>query len=66
MYRVKNKFEVMHTREQVQYETENIMEILLVTYFMSIDLIVTRGQSWSYGRRIKHYLCNQFPSTLTL
>jgi len=26
-----NKFEVMYTREQVQYEAEHIMEFLLVT-----------------------------------
>jgi len=31
MYRGKNKFEVMYTREQVQYEKENIMECLIVT-----------------------------------
>jgi hypothetical protein len=31
MYRGKNKFEVMYTREQVHYEEENIMEFVLVT-----------------------------------
>jgi hypothetical protein len=29
MYRGKNKFEVMHTREQVKYEAEHIMELLI-------------------------------------
>jgi len=33
---------------------------------MSIDLIVTREPKWSYGSRIKIYLCNQLISTLTL
>jgi len=31
MYRGKNKFEVMYTREQVQYEAKHIMEFILVT-----------------------------------
>ena len=29
IYRWKNKFEVMYTRGQVQYEAENIMELLI-------------------------------------
>jgi hypothetical protein len=29
MYRGKNKFEVMYSREQVNYEAENIMELLI-------------------------------------
>ena len=31
MYRGKNTFEVMYTREQVQYKGEQIMECVLVT-----------------------------------
>ena len=31
MYRGKNKFEVMYTREQVHYKEENIMEFVLIT-----------------------------------
>ena len=31
MYRGKNKFEVMYTREQVHYKEENIIEFVLVT-----------------------------------
>jgi hypothetical protein len=44
MYRGKNKFEVMYNHEQVQYEAENIMGLLIVTSFMSI---LTRVLSWS-------------------
>ena len=29
MYRGKNKFEVIYTHEQVQYEAENIMQLLI-------------------------------------
>ena len=30
IYRGKNKFEVMYTRGQVQYEAENIMQLLII------------------------------------
>jgi hypothetical protein len=46
MYRGKNKFEVMYNHEQVQYEAENIMGLLIVTSFMSI---LTRVLSWSWS-----------------
>jgi hypothetical protein len=39
MYRVKNKFEVMYTPQQVNYEAENIME-LLISHIMYVY--------WSY------------------
>jgi hypothetical protein len=45
MYRGKNKFEVIYTREQVQYEAENIMELLISHIIIlhngwKIDLII--------------------------
>ena len=61
MHREKNKFEVLYT-----HEAEHNMEMLLVTQFMSIYLIVTRGPSCSHDIRIKHYLCNKCISPLTL
>jgi hypothetical protein len=46
MYRGKNKFEVMYTREQVNYEAGNIIELLIShiiyiywSYFSKTNLI---------------------------
>jgi len=59
MYREKNKFEVLYT-----HRAEHNMQFALVTYCVGGN-IVARGPSWSYGSRLKHYICIQCLSTLT-
>ena len=61
MNRENNTYEVLYT-----HEAEHNMEIVLVTSFIYIYLILTSWPSRSYGSRITHYLCNKRLSPLTL